>query len=212
MKRSFLAAVMLVALAACATEGGWSDELKAGGAAYDRGDYATALRQWRPLAEQGNADAQAQLGAMYYNGWGVPKDNAESTKWFRKSADQDFAPAQYNLGLIYNIQGDSAEGTKWLCRAIAARPWQGTPRQRERAKKFQALAMHDLGTLLNLEGDNVRSYMWFTLAVAWGLRHDHDDTRFPRAEMSAKYPSQVSEKIDQAERLARAWKPPGPCP
>ncbi len=47
-------------------------------AAYQRGDYATALREFRPLAEQGNAGAQHNLGVMYYNGHGVPQDYAEA--------------------------------------------------------------------------------------------------------------------------------------
>ena len=55
--------------------------LDEGVAAYDRGDYATALREWRPLAEQGNAKAQYNLGAMYYSGLGVPQDYAEAVKW-----------------------------------------------------------------------------------------------------------------------------------
>ena len=48
--------------------------------AYNAGDYATALREWRPLAEQGNADAQYNLGMMYDEGEGVPQDDAEAVK------------------------------------------------------------------------------------------------------------------------------------
>ncbi len=58
--------------------GGWDE----GAAAYQRGDYATALREWRPLAEQGNADAQFFLGVMYYKGRGVPQDYVEAIIWF----------------------------------------------------------------------------------------------------------------------------------
>ena len=69
MKRIISAAVLLVALAASAWAG--YDE---GLAAYNRGDYATALREWRPLAEQGDANAQYNLGLMNYHGRGVPQD------------------------------------------------------------------------------------------------------------------------------------------
>ena len=52
-------------------------------AAYDRGDYATALQLYTPLAAQGNAAAQNNLGWMYENGQGVPKDYDEAVKWYR---------------------------------------------------------------------------------------------------------------------------------
>ena len=45
-----------------------------GVAAFKRGDYATALREWRPLAEQGDADTQFNLALMYRKGEGVPQD------------------------------------------------------------------------------------------------------------------------------------------
>jgi len=60
----------------------------AGLAAYQRGDYAAALREWRPLAEQGHALAQLQLGVMYYVGRGVAKDYTQAVRWYRKAAAQ----------------------------------------------------------------------------------------------------------------------------
>ena len=69
--------------------------------AYQAGDYATALQEWRPLAEQGNATAQFNLGFMYYNGKGVPHDYAEAFKWWRLAAEQGDAIAQSNLGSLY---------------------------------------------------------------------------------------------------------------
>src|SRR5579862_7032168 len=70
-------------------------------AAHERGDFATAIRLWRPLADQGNADAQYALGVIYYFGQGVPHDCAAAASWFRKAADQGNATAQFNLGLMY---------------------------------------------------------------------------------------------------------------
>jgi len=64
-------------------------------------DYATALKEWKPLAEQGNAKAQYSLGWMYKMGEGVIEDYAESGKWYRLSAEQGYAFAQFNLGLMY---------------------------------------------------------------------------------------------------------------
>ncbi len=69
-----------------------------GMAAYQRGDYVTTLREWRPLAEQGNAKAQYGLALMYGKGLGVRQDYAKALQWWRKAAKQCDAGAQYNLG------------------------------------------------------------------------------------------------------------------
>jgi uncharacterized protein len=78
-------------------------------AAYDRGDYATALRLIKPLATQGNADAQTNLGWMYENGQRVPKDDKEAVKWYRLAAAQGNAVAQSNLGVKYRIPSSDAK-------------------------------------------------------------------------------------------------------
>ena len=57
-------------------------------AAYRRGDYATALRIWRSLADQGDANAQYNLGLMYQKGKGVPQDYKEAVKWYMLAAEQ----------------------------------------------------------------------------------------------------------------------------
>ncbi len=72
-------------------------DLQAGMAA-ERGDYATALKERRPLAEQGHASAQNNLGHMYGNGEGVPQDYAEAVRWYRLAAEQGHDTAQHNLG------------------------------------------------------------------------------------------------------------------
>ena len=64
-------------------------------------DYATALREWKPLAEQGHAPAQSGLGAMYFQGTGVSKDYKTAVKWFRLAAEQGHLLAQANLGWIH---------------------------------------------------------------------------------------------------------------
>ena len=57
-------------------------------AAAERGDFATVLRLWHPLAEQGNSNSQYNLGAMYSQGQGVPQDYNEAAKWFRLTSIQ----------------------------------------------------------------------------------------------------------------------------
>ncbi len=101
MKR-ILATLLLLTLAAPA----WGQDFEKGRDAYKRGDYATALREWRPLANQSNASAQFSLGNMYAWGQGVPQDYTEAVKWYRKAAEQGVAKAQNNLGFMYdNGQG-----------------------------------------------------------------------------------------------------------
>ena len=70
--------------------------------AYGKGDYAQAIRIFRPLAAQGDADAQFNLGRMYLNGKAVPKDDKEAVKWFRRAAVQGHVKAQYSLGWMYS--------------------------------------------------------------------------------------------------------------
>ena len=72
-------------------------------------------------AEQGDAEAQNNLGVMYCEGKGVPEDNAEAFKWFRKAAEQGHDSAQYNLGQMYRegegVPQDDVEAAKWYRKA-----------------------------------------------------------------------------------------------
>ena len=76
-----------------------SDVLAAAHAAYVQHDYAKEAKLLRPLAEQGNATAQALLGFMYGHGQGLQQDDVEALRWYRKAAEQGDAGAQSNLGL-----------------------------------------------------------------------------------------------------------------
>ncbi len=69
--------------------------------AHKRKDYKEAVRLFLPLAEQGDAVSQYNLGLMYDNGQGVPQDYKEAVKWYRLSAEQGFASAQFNLASMY---------------------------------------------------------------------------------------------------------------
>jgi TPR repeat protein len=82
----------------CLAVPAWAD-FQAGKDAYDRGDYATALNEWRPLAEQGDRSAQFRLGLLYENGEGVPRDFAKARLWYEKAAVQGEAKAQFYLGI-----------------------------------------------------------------------------------------------------------------
>jgi len=86
-------------------------------AAYLRGDYATAVRLLRPLADQGDARAQGAMGTLYETGFGVPQDYKEAAAWYLKSAEQGNAKAEYNLGALYErgngVPQDYVQALKW---------------------------------------------------------------------------------------------------
>lgn len=96
-------------------------DFKAGLEAYQRGDYATALHEWQPLAEKGDANSQYNLGLLYNHGSGVPQDYAKAAEWYRKAADQGNSNAEYNLGVMYStgqgVTKDSAEAMRWYLKA-----------------------------------------------------------------------------------------------
>jgi TPR repeat protein len=85
-------------------------------------DYAEAVKWYRKAADQGDAWAQTNLGAMYANGQGVSQDYTEALRWYRKAAEQGFARAQNNLGVMYNYgQGvgqDYKQAVYWYQKAI----------------------------------------------------------------------------------------------
>ncbi len=173
---------------------GWDE----GVAAYDRGDYATALREWRPLAEQGNANAQLLLGLMYDNGQGVPQDYAEALQWYRKAAEQGIAKAQFNLGIMYdNGQGvsqDYAEALQWY---------------RKAAEQGHASAQLNLGFMYSkgkgVPQDYVQAHMCYNLAASRYPPGEDRDKAVKNRNIIAKKmtPAQISE----AQKLAREWKP-----
>ena len=111
---------LLTLLAGCSAS---SSDFQKGVDAYNKRDYATALREWRPLAEQGHADAQTRLGWMYAEGEGGPEDDKEAMKWYRLAAEQGYAPAQFSLGYMYargeGVPKDYVEAHKWVILAAA---------------------------------------------------------------------------------------------
>ena len=98
----------------------------AGWEAYNRGDYATALKEWLPLAQQGGAYPQFNLGDMYREGLGAKQDYAEAVKWYRLAAEQGMANAQVNLGLMYDegrgVVRDYVQSHFWSNLAAARLP------------------------------------------------------------------------------------------
>jgi len=183
MKRLALTALLLL----CATA--WAGPFEDGLTAYERKDYAEAVKWYRLAAAQGDADAQYNLGVMYDNGQGVVQDYAEAVKWYRLAAAQGDADAQYNLGVMYdNGQGvvqDYTEAVKWYRLAAA----QGN-----------AKAQSNLGVMYGrgqgVIQDYVRAHMWFNLAAVKG-----NADAVKNRNIVAK--SMTPQKIEEAQKLAR---------
>lgn len=90
----------------------------------NKGDYQTAIKLWKPLAEQGSTSAQFNLGIMYSKGYGVKQDDAKAAKWYRKAAEQGSATAQHAMGLFYSgtysadvIKEDLSKAKEWFRKA-----------------------------------------------------------------------------------------------
>jgi TPR repeat protein len=98
-------------------------DLEQGLAALGVGNYALALRRLGPLAEEGNPEAQEEIGHMYDDGTGVPQDYAEAIRWYRLAAAQGNAQAQNSLGFMYDkgngVPQDYAEAMRWYRLAAA---------------------------------------------------------------------------------------------
>ena len=86
-------------------------------------DYAEGEKWYRKSAEQGDSEAENNLGCIYSDGLGVENDYKEALKWFRKSALHGNAMGQLNLGLMYRdghgVEKDHDEAAKWFFRAAA---------------------------------------------------------------------------------------------
>lgn len=173
-------ATLLVALMLMIGGGGivHAGPLEDGVGAYKRGDYTTAIRILRPLADQGSAEAQFWLGAMYEHGRGVAHDYREARHWVRLAAEQGNALAQTFLGIAYGegrgVIQDFQEALKWT---------------RLAAEQGQAAAQLYLGFMyeegIGVAQDYQRAYMWSDIAAS-----KHGDDAILRA-------------INQRDRIAK---------
>src|SRR5438132_432724 len=100
-----------------------SADFKKGLTAYEAGNYTTALKAWRPLAEKGDADAQYSLGLLYAKGQGVGQSYSKAVHWYRQAAEQGDADAQISLGLLLakgeGVPQDYVKGHVWLSLSAA---------------------------------------------------------------------------------------------
>jgi TPR repeat protein len=169
-------------------------------AAARKGDYATALRLFGPLADQGNAVAQYNLGLMYGLGRGVPQDHAAAVSWYRKAAEQSYAGGQYNLGVMYEraqgVPQDYAAAVSWY---------------RKAAEQGHARAQHNLGVMYvhgrGVPLDYVQACKWFNLASSRSDASDKESRDSAVRNRDIVAAKMTPAQIAAAQKLAREWKP-----
>src|SRR5450755_1012374 len=169
------------------------------------------------------------LGLMYTTGQGVQQDNAAAALWFRKAAEQGYAPAQSNLGTLYlygrGVTQDDNEAVVWFRRAADQgdavaefllgnqyASGKGVPQDyseamiwfQKAAEQRHPVAMLYLGVMYaegrGVPQDYVSAYMWFSLSAAQG-----EQRAVKTLELAAQ--RMTPDQINQAQKLARDWKP-----
>ena len=184
--------IALVLSLVCLHTPAWAD-FETGMDGYQRGNYATALSEWRPLAEQGDPSAQFYLGLLYEKGAGVPQDYTAARKWYEKAAAQGYVMAQTSLGVLYEkgagVPQDYTVARKWYEKA---------------AVRGYAMAQTNLGVLYRsghgVPQDDMRAYMWFSLAAA----HLTGNLQKPAADSRDKITSLLTPaQIAEAQQLVR---------
>ena len=158
---------------------------------------ARRLADLRVNAEQGDAEAQFNLGVMYDVGRGVPEDEAEAMHWYRLAATQDHAAAQNNLGVMYDagrgVPQDAAEAARWYQRAAA----QGIAEAQFRLGRMYARSD-------GVPEDDVLAHMWLNLAAAQSTGEEHERHVEGRDTVASRM---TREDLSEAQRRAREWSP-----
>ena len=217
--RAILAGLALFAASLPAAEASYESGLQA----FERGDYAQALKDWLVEAEKGDARAQHNVGVIYDSGSGVTPDPVEAGKWYERAAAQGLPEAQNNLGMLYSkgrgVELDQARAIElWSTAARRGYPLaefnlglayangQGVQKDLGKARGlFQSAATKDLpdaqfalGQVYSLgfgvEPDRKAAHHWFELAAGH---------KYPRAR-------EMLTQLDQEDAAAAAEGTPPP--
>jgi TPR repeat protein len=182
---------MVCAVLLCAWRSAAAD-LETATRAYHQGDYATAVKEFTALAEQGQADAQLILGKMYMLGQGVARDSDRATHWYRAAAEQGNVDAQFFLGAMYVIpQTNVAEGLTWLRRSAE---------QGMQDAQF-LLGMAYMRGSKELPRDPVQGDVWLRLAAK------QNSLKFYEDQLASEESHMTPDQLAKAKALVAQWKP-----
>ena len=139
----------------------FAGEFEAGVDAAASGDYETALRHWRLLADAGHVDAQFNIGLLYDNGAGVDRDPAQAAEWYRRAAESGDRTAQSYLAEMYanghGVERNFAEAVEWYRKAAL---------QRDGAAAYNLGILYASGRGVPI--DDIYAYAWLSVAAASG--------------------------------------------
>ena len=167
----------------------YADQLSNGLAAADHGDFQTALRILRPLAEQGNPSAQIELGDFYRLGvGGVQRSNNDAIKWYARSARQGNEEALNLLVDVYDKKKDYAKAIEWLKQG-ASRGYAGV--------QFRLAQRYETG--LGVKQDYAESAIWFRKA-------DENGDPIAASYLGVLYENGQGVKKDYGEAFRWYWK------
>lgn len=166
-------------------------DLAKGIEAAKKGDFETALEHWRPLAEEGDASAQYNIGQLYRLGRGVPKDYAEAAKWYEEAAEQWHSAARHNLAILYEkglgVPINYEKALDWYEQAA---------NQDYGFAQFNLAVMYSIGQ--GTERDLVKAYMWYAIAADRGIDGAEENRDRVGAQMT-------DEQLKEAREEAREW-------
>jgi len=170
-----------------------------GTVAYARGDYATALATWRPLAARGDIAAELRVGQMLRDRQGVRwRDFEGAASWFRRAAAGGNVEAEYALGRLYYEGFLVPRNTAEMWTMLKAAAWQGHARA-----QLTLGVIYEYG-LDDIDRDYTAALMWYELAARRGVPELDGKIARLRSRVSGKMtPAQIAEAL----RLAKAWPP-----
>jgi uncharacterized protein len=167
-------------------------DFRAGGEAYERGDYETAAKEFLPLAEKGDHRAMYALGSMYAAGQGVPPDLKEAFKWFQKAARYGRPDAEYKIGLMYasgqGVDQDYRKALHWFGKS---------------AKKGYGLSQYHIGLMysegLGVPQSDIKAYAWLEAALSQGITEVRDSLQSLQTRLTP-------EQLEEAKALSREYR------
>ena len=164
-------------------------------AAYKRGDNATALKEWRPLAKQGNADAQDKLGWMYEHGKGVPQDYSTALKWYKLAAEQDHLDAISRVADFYHngwgVDKNYEMSRKWNRRASALSKTKKMKFLHALKRGDYAAIVGELKTLAKQGNANTQAFLGMLYYEGKGVPQNYETAR-KWLKLAAEQPSYSS--------------------
>ena len=185
----------------------------------------TEIEELRLAAEQGDADAQYELGRRYNKGEGVPPDGQETVRWLQLAAEQGHADAQLILGLAdaggeaarwYRLAAEQGNADAQLILGTMYANGEGVPQDYGEAARWYRLAAEQgnadaqliLGTMYaggeGVPQDYVQSHKWLNLAASRTTPEKAEDNRSLRDQLAELM---TAPQVADAQRLAREWQP-----